>query len=185
MMTKRFQSAPGGKRLHSRRGWTLVEMMVAMLAGSIVLAALVAITTFVSKSYIAIGNYTDLDSASRIALDTMSRDIRNAAGLAAYSTNAIVLINQDGTLCEYAWNPATSLFTRYAGTNQTVLLRNCDILDFKVYQRNPTNDFQFVPTTSPAEGKLIDVSWRCSRSILGAIINSESVQTAKIVIRNH
>jgi hypothetical protein len=31
---------------------------------------------------------------------------------------------------------------------------------------------------------MIDVSWKCSREILGAKINTESVQTAKIVIRN-
>jgi len=28
------------------------------------------------------------------------------------------------------------------------------------------------------------VSWKCSRTILGAKINTESVQTAKIVLRN-
>jgi hypothetical protein len=29
------------------------------------------------------------------------------------------------------------------------------------------------------------VSWRCARAIFGVETNSESVQTAKIVIRNH
>ena len=32
--------------------------------------------------------------------------------------------------------------------------------------------------------KLIDVSWKCSRKIMGEKLNTESVQTAKIVIRN-
>ena len=32
--------------------------------------------------------------------------------------------------------------------------------------------------------KLLDVSWRCSRKVLGQKLNTESVQTSKIVIRN-
>jgi hypothetical protein len=32
--------------------------------------------------------------------------------------------------------------------------------------------------------KLVDVSWLCSRKILGRKVNTESVQTAKIVMRN-
>jgi hypothetical protein len=30
----------------------------------------------------------------------------------------------------------------------------------------------------------VDVSWKCSRQILGEKVNTESVQTAKIVMRN-
>lgn len=184
-MPKRSQLSLGSKRSQSRRGWTLVELMVAMLAGSVILAAVMATTIFVSKSFIAIGNYNDLNRASRIALDTMSRDIRNAEGLVYYSSNYIVLTNQDTTFTTYMWNPNTSVFTRYHGTNATVLLRDCDTLTFHVYQQNPTNDFQFAYASTPAMARLVDVSWRCARSIIGAIINSESVQTAKIVIRNH
>ena len=32
--------------------------------------------------------------------------------------------------------------------------------------------------------KLVDLNWRCSRQILQQKVNTESVQTAKIVIRN-
>ena len=39
-------------------------------------------------------------------------------------------------------------------------------------------------SNNPAICKLVSVSWRCSRTILGQKVNTESVQTAKIVIRN-
>ena len=32
---------------------------------------------------------------------------------------------------------------------------------------NPTNNFQFVPAQTDSQTKLISVSWRCSRKILG------------------
>lgn len=172
------------RRIQLHRGWTLVELLVALATGTIVLAALVATTTFVSKSLIALGNYSDLNRASRNALDIMSRDVRNAAGLVSYATNSITLTNLDGTQFSYTYNSSTSQLTRSNNIGTTVLLTDCKDLYFYTYQKNPTNNFQFTAATTPGQTKLINVSWRCSRSILGAIINSESVQTAEIVIRN-
>ena len=159
-------------------------MIVALAAGTVILTSILSTALFVSKSFIAMGNYTDLDRESRHALDTMSRDIRNAAGMSAYSTNSITLTNQDGSRFTYAWSSNTTLLTLSNSIGTTILLTNCNILTFHIYQRNPANNFQFAPATTVAQAKLVDVSWRCSRNILGAIINSESVQTAKIVIRN-
>ena len=182
--------APPDRRKHSSAGWTLVEMMVALLCGMIIVASLMAITVFASRSYLAIANYRDLDKNSRNALDVMSRDIRNMSTVIAYATNAITLSALSGDTVTFNWNPAATTFTRtYTSggtTNTTMLLTNCTVLVFNVYSQVPTGPFQFPPTaTNVFESRLIDVSWRCARAVLGAETNSESVQTAKIVIRNH
>ena len=72
-----------------------------------------------------------------------------------------------------------------------VLLSQCDFLTFRICQRNPIpGQFNFYPATNtagvytPSLCKLVDVSWRCSRQILQKKVNTESVQTAKIVLRN-
>ena len=184
MILRRFQFSPNCKRNRWRYGWTLVELMVTLAVGAVILAALVPTIAFVSKSFIAVGNYTDLDRASRITLDTLSRDIRNAALLVAYTTNSITLENQDGTYIRYAWNPSTGHFRRTDDAGTKVLLTDCDALVFNLYQQNPTNNFEFAAATTINQTKLINVSWRCSRYILGTILNSESVQTAEVVIRN-
>lgn len=174
-------------------GFTLTEMLAAVFCGSIILTGLLSTTLYVSRSFRAIGNYVDLDAASRHALDVMSHDIRGAASysMTTYETNRIVLTNPDGSSFAYFWDPDAETLTRYY-TNATktvktatTMLTGCDVLTFNIYQRNPTNDFQFVSTTDyPALTKLIDVSWRCSREIYGVKMNTESVQTARIVIRN-
>jgi hypothetical protein len=67
----------------------------------------------------------------------------------------------------------------------TVLLTGCDSLEFHMYQRTPragTNSFY--AATDAAQCKLIDMQWRCSRSLLGKNANSETVQTALVVLRN-
>ncbi len=48
----------------------------------------------------------------------------------------------------------------------------------------------FYPATNssgvydPSICKLINMSWKCSRTILGSKMNTESVQTAQVVLRN-
>ncbi|HLP76194.1 MAG TPA: hypothetical protein VK327_04685, partial [Candidatus Paceibacterota bacterium] len=74
--------------------------------------------------------------------------------------------------------------SRVKNGQTTVLLRQCDYLCFGIFQRNPSNDFNFYPASSWTSAKLVNVSWRCSRQIFQKKVNTESVQTARIVIRN-
>ena len=172
-------------------GFTLMEMMVAVLVGSIVIAAVIMLLIFTVKSFVAIGNYDNLDRRSRVALDQLSRDIRQATALTDYRTNQLTFQDANGGTLIYRWNPSTEEVTRETDVSRTVVLTGCDFLLFGIYQRNPSNNFGFYPATNTLTGKfepgmckLIDVSWRCSRRIYGQKVNTESVQTAKIVIRN-
>jgi hypothetical protein len=187
-----------GRRQQGRSGWTLVELVVAVAVGLIVLAAFVAITLSINASVVAVGNYNDLDKASRMTLDQLSRDVRNASSVSTASTMTILTLTNtfSGTnLITYRWT-ANSNVTRtvtsivgvaaIAGTPE-VVLPNCDFLSFHYYIRIPTNNLQFVSITNTVSTnlvKLISVSWRCSRSILGSKLNTESVQTANIAVRN-
>ena len=166
---------------------TLVELMVAVAIGALILAAVGKLSLFTARSFVALGNYNDLDQASRNALDIMSREIRQTRGLTTYATNQLIFKDYDGVLLTYVWDPnpnALTLSRIKEGAQTKVLLRQCDFLSFGIYQRNPSNNFIFYPAASPAQAKLINVSWRCSRQIFQKKINTESVQTAKIVIRN-
>jgi hypothetical protein len=71
-------------------------------------------------------------------------------------------------------------------------LTECDRWDFELYQRTPKSGgtYVFYPATNIAGAydlsicKLIDMTWKCSRTILGSKANTESVQTAQVVLRN-
>ena len=175
-----------------RRRWafTLVEMLVSMGVGSVVMLALGTTFFFFAKATISLSNYSDLDNASRRALDTITRDVRQMMELDSYTSNSTTvrldLLSTNGTLSLVFNKPAKTL-TRIYGTESTVLLNDCDNLNFALYQRNPvggTYDQYPAATNNLATTcKLIQVSWVCSRKILGNTMNTESVQTAKIVIR--
>jgi hypothetical protein len=182
---KLWNFSPAKQRSQSRRGMTLVETLVASMAGLLLMTVVASVWMFSARSFVALGNYRDLDNDSRNTLDLMSREIRGAAALTSYATNAITLVNRDGTSFSYVYNPGTETLSRVQGGNSRVLLEQCDYVRFHVSQRNITNGFVFYTTTSqPQLTKLVDVSWKCSRTILGAKVNTESVQTAKIVLRN-
>lgn len=178
-----LHSTSRSRRLRSA-GMTLAEMLVSMAVGGIVLAAVGRLSLFTARSFVAMGNYNDLDRASTFCLDTMTREIRKTRALTSYSTNQLVFTDQDTNTLSYTYNPSTRELTRTKAGTTTVLLKQCDYLYFEISQRNPSTNFTFYPVTSYSEAKLVDVSWRCSRQIFGAKVNTESVQTAKIVIRN-
>ncbi len=173
-----------GRGADGAAGMTLLELMISMGIGTMFVMGVIIMTNFtLTQGLFAIGNYNDLNAKSRETLDYLSRDIRGAAQLTAYSTNSITLTNKVGTLFSYSWDGSNSVTRNYGGVS-SVVLTNCDYLSFNIYQRNPTNNFVFYSTAILAQAKLIDVSWRCSRKYLGSKLNTESVQTARIVIRN-
>jgi prepilin-type N-terminal cleavage/methylation domain-containing protein len=167
-----------------RQAFTIVEVMMAVAISAIVLAAIGTLTVYTARSFVALGNYEALDRYSRNALDVMSRDIRQARAVTSYATNSLTFQNTDGSTLSYDWSPSISTLTRRQGGVSTVLLTNCDTLRFNIYQRNPSNNFSFYPAANIANCKLVSVTWVCSRTMFGRKLQTESVQTAKIVIRN-
>lgn len=184
----------------SRRNsaWTLLEMTIAVGISSVIMAALMQTSMFTSRSFVAMGNYADLDRASRNTLDVMTRDIRQAKVFSPqyYSTNMMVFTNLNSGYFGYCWDPGTKQVYRLTGDYNSAngtfiniqtnyMLSGCDFFSFRIWLRNPTNGFLFPYSadSSPIDTKLVDVSWRCKRQVLNQY-NTESVQTAKIVLRN-
>jgi hypothetical protein len=178
---------------------TLVEVMIATSLGSMVLAAVGLLTLYGAKTSVAVVNYTDLDGKSRYALDLISREIRQANAVLSYQTNAsfktFTLTNNDqAAAITLTWDAGAGTVTMAKTGQPTVTnLTQCDRWDFSFYQRTPWvtgTNIIFYPATNSAGSldlslcKLISMSWKCSRAIMGAKIDTESVQTSEIVLRN-
>lgn len=172
----------------SVRGYTLVEVIVSMAVFSISGLALAAVFLFSLKSFAAMGNYAVLDKANREAMDLLTREIRQARQVTAYSTNSITIVNGNSLAVTFLFRPSTSQLVRTAsdGSNR-VLLNDCKLIDFKLFQRNPVGgsyDIYPVATNNWQQTvKVVQLSWKTSRSSLNGISQSENVQTARIVIR--
>jgi len=158
-------------------------MMVAAGIGLVVLTVLASLVGYTARSFAAMINYVDLDQYSRKALDRMATEIRQADFLVSNSTNQLTF-SYNGTLFSYTYDPTAKTLTRTYGTETEILLRECETLAFATYQRNPVGgSYDVYPTGTPTTTKLVQVTWTCSRKILNRSVNTESVQSAKFVLR--
>ena len=183
-------------------GMSLVEMLIAIGISGIVFAAVGMMIFFSGRSYAALANYVDLDNKSRSALDLMSKEIRQVDCVTNSATatlpggqvvtNRIVLSGKeaDGTAytITYDYNPANQTLVRtkaggtYAGTK--TLLTGCTYLNFGMYQRVPIDGtLEQFNAADYATCKVVQLDWICSRKIFNKSDNTESIQSAKVVIR--
>lgn len=165
-------------------GLSIIETMVGMMIGGTAMAVMCAATFYSGRSFAALSNYVDLDADSRNALDTLTREVRQANYLVAGTTNRLEFNDHDGQPLVYEYVPSGKLLLRSKGGQNTVLLRECDELTFSMFQRNPVGGtYDQYPSATATNAKVVQVTWTCSRKILGNTANTESVQSAKIVIR--
>jgi len=176
-----------------RAGFTLVEASIAVGLGTLVLAVIASITVYSSRTFSAMGNYVDLDVHSRYALDVISREARQATAVIDCQTNGpinyITLTNtQTSTGFRLVYNTLGNTLTlQKSGQANKVLLTGCDRWNAWLYTRAPIitgTNITFNAATNLASCKLINMSWKGSRTIIGSKLNTESVQTAQIVLRN-
>jgi len=167
-----------------RAGFTLVEFLITMAVGSILFLTVAVLGMYAGRSFAGLANYTDLDARSRNALDRLTRDVRQVNRLSASTTTSLTFEDADGSPLRYVYSPEARTLNRIKGGTTEVLLTECNALTFAIFQRNPIGGtYDQFPTGAPATTKLINVTWTCSRQILGTAMNTENVQTAKIVIR--
>jgi len=162
-------------------GFTLPELLVTIGVGSIVFVAIASLSLYTGRSFASLGNYAELDNNSRNALDVLTRDLRQVNFLDSFTSTTLVLEDSDKKTLMFIYEPNKRIFYRVKEGVTNLLLTGCDELIFKTYQRNPIpGSYDLVPTTNAVNCKAIDVSWVCSRRVLNGLINTESIQTARI-----
>ena len=176
------------------RAFTLVEMMMAAGVFSIAGAALMTIFMFSVRSFASMSNYAVLDQYNRQAMDQLTYELRQAQQVVSYSSNAtsssLGIVNGSGLNVSYTFDGAMQQVRRTASDGSSkVLLTNCNLLAFGLYMRPPTNGtFDVYPVNMTTNWqqlvKVVQLSWKASMSICPTpIVNSEDIQTARIVIR--
>jgi Tfp pilus assembly protein PilW len=177
----RRPGAPGNRQ----NGLTIVEFLIAITIGFVAMAGISTFASFTARSFGAMANYMELDKNSRNALDRLTQVVREADGVTEYAQHSIVLSYHSQRL-SFDYSPESKQLTMTDTNNTTrTLLDDCDYLDFQVFQRNTLSGTydQYPAAADESDAKLVQVSWICSRRLVGNLLNTESVQSAKIVIR--
>ena len=135
-------------------------------------------------------NYDILDASSCNTLDSLSKAIRGATAVTAFVPNQSItftnsIAHQGITITFNA--AAGTVVSTVTGQGSKTNLTGCDSFTFSFYTRYPNITSQavtFNTTSSAASCKLVQMDWHCSKTVLGTELNTESVQTAQVVLRN-
>ncbi len=164
------------------QGMTAPEMLVAVGVGSLLLMVMAQVFLSGTFAFAAMGNYVSMDSNSRMALDHMTREIRQAGNLTEFSPTRLqfTLHAQTNSTLVYSWDAGSRQLTEWktGNTCTNILLTECDQLAFSMLNG------AFTPTTNLSAGKGIKAAWKCSRTILGKKTTTEDMEQALIVMRN-
>lgn len=119
-----FAKVPSVRRTvdMGNRGFTLVELLISLLVGSIVMAAVM--TSFQSQhnTYLAQDQVVEMQQNARVAMDMLVRDIRSAgydpnrlgAGITAAGANNLVFTREDDPAAAALETISYSLYDAYA-----------------------------------------------------------------------
>jgi Tfp pilus assembly protein PilW len=180
-------------------GFTLVEVIISIAVGLVVIASIMTLAIISAQNFAATANYVQMNDQSRNALDRISREIRNATSLKAFSTNnpqyLLFTNSYRGTSATVTFDAGTGTLTlTKTGEPTMMLLSGCDSFSFQIFNRYPiinSTNITFARSTNAITGsldprfcKVVNMSWKCSRTILGSKLNTEIVQTAQVVLRN-
>jgi hypothetical protein len=177
----------------TRQAWTLVEMVVAVGIFTLCGMALMGAYIFSVKAMGSMYSYCLLDQYNRQAMDELTQEIRQCKQVVAYTTNSITILtaNADGSsgpTVTYSFNPISKKMVRTSsdGTSK-LLLSNCSLLQFELFTRCPSNSvFGAFPVATGDWSntvKVLQLTWKTSVTQPSAVVNSEDIQTARIVIR--
>jgi len=168
-----------------RAGFTLVELMTAAALGALGAAVIALLYVVCTRSFLGLNNYTALCQQSQLALDKMSKDIRQAHSLTAYATNSLTFLDVNGNALQYAFNPANGTLVRTSGGTNTTYLTNCNSLQFFIFQHTAiSNTFDCYLPAVVTNARVIQVTWSCAKKIMGTTANTENIESAQYTLRN-
>lgn len=189
--TKTLSPSPARRR----RGFTLVEILIATSISSFVLAGVLSAFLMLGRSGYNAASYCIMEAEARRALESFSEEARLASNITWNSASSITLTVVTSTSATYqvtyAYDSSTSgstaqSFYRVLGTasstaTRLVLVRN--ISDFAFRRYKVVNGVDFT-ASNDLETKQIQITLRSIRTGVTAVSATNAVLSARVVLRN-
>lgn len=174
---------------HRSAGFTLVELLVALTLLALVMISLIGTYITFAKHSASLGNYVEMSSDSRYALERISRDVHGANSITNATTSSVSLTmpsDLDSVTVEYSYDSDAKTVTRsltdtLGTTTSRVLLEDVESFNLDYYNRTGVD-----VTTSPSilnEAKSIQFNARLLRQVL-RVDTSDYLISARFLIRN-
>ncbi len=168
-----------------RRGFTLVEVLIAATLAGAVLLAVLSSFLFLGRSGWALQSYNEMETQARKALEVFAEDTRQASAVTWNSSTSVTLV-VNATSVTYAYNAGT--FARTSAGTTTTLVDGITSFSFLAYTINGTqiSDFSTAAARLTANGttKQIQISLAALRARQTATDTTNTVLSARFILRN-
>lgn len=194
-----FQHKPN-RLAPSRRGFTLVELMVAGTIATIALAGIIAMFTMITASSMRVGYYSEMEMQTRRAFEELGIDARMASNFSATFTNhaitsfTLTIPSEDLSTVSYTtygFDTSDSSNQKFfvvpgddptSTTNRRDLITGVSTLTILRYDTNgnliPTS------TTDSSSIKHLQISVNVIRSGVGFVSATQVIRSSAFTIRN-
>lgn len=178
-ITDRFKRGPKPRR--RKRGFSLVEVLIATSLGGLVLAVSVSSLLFLAKTSQGLGNYQEMNMASRFTLEDFGSDSRMSVDVNSASASSVSLQVYDTSgstsTVVYTFDSNAGTFSRTADGRTDIILRDVKSLSLVYY--NLHGDV----TTTKLEIKEIQLQAEMQRKVL-SVKNTNEIISARFMMRN-
>lgn len=177
-----------------RRGFTLVELLVAAGLSGFILSGILTTFLMLGRSGYNAANYSMMEAEARRALETFSEEARLSSNITWNSGNSITLtvVNATGThLVTYAYDTTNvgqtaKCFYRLPGAATStaarrILVRNVSDFAFRRYKVVNGVDYS---AANDLETKQIQITLRSARTGATTVAATNAVLSARVVLRN-
>jgi prepilin-type N-terminal cleavage/methylation domain-containing protein len=185
---------PLTRRHRARRGFTLVEVLIATVLSGAILAGILSSFLMMGRSGYNAANYSMMEAEARRALETFSEEARMAKNITWNSSSSITLtvVSSAGDYTvTYAYDSSSSgstalCFYRKLGTSSStatplILVRNVSDFSFRRYKVVNGTDYS---AANDLETKQIQITLRAIRTGSTTVAATNAVLSARVVLRN-
>lgn len=186
MITTTHSPAPVHKPAR-KRGFTLVEIMIAAGISAFVLTGVMTTFLFLGRSGATFQNYNDMESQARRALELFAQDVRQASAI-TWNAETTVTLTVNGVTVTYSHTGSD--FTRQINGGATgVLISGITSGTFSFRAFNIDGDE--LPLSTAAErtaantsSKQLQISMQSERSRRTLATATNTVLSARFILRN-
>lgn len=180
--------------LSRTRGFTLVEIMVAVTLLSMVMASLIATFLVFSKGMASMGNYGVMSANSRNTLERFARDVHAAETLISVSANTFefeVSADAGGFIYMYQYDATARDFKRMKYSNSGTLLATqvlfTDVADeanaFRMIFYNRLDEDVTAEASVLTEAKTVQIDAKLKKKVINQN-NTDHIISARFLMRN-
>lgn len=179
----------------AHRGFTLVELMVAVLLSGIVMTGILSTNLQLMRSGVRVTQYAEMSSQVRRGIEQFEGDVKSAITLIWNNASDITLTlpAQNGTTSQvtYAWTSATQSFFRVPGASSAVIVGRIYLVNGIPLRSDGSAGLIFARydrdgavATTDAATKKVQVSLNAVRTARTAATSTDTTVSAIFVLRN-